>query len=309
WDYLPPEFTSLFKEIESPAGGGLTDLGGRFASEVADGGVSKAAGPLFEAMGYRANAKHHTHKITSETAVALFQRKKISEDLFDERMLFGGFEPIEAGLQYDSQRPFPSIPDLILWARYHGEPDNVWGTLEDVYDIDPRDYPRWEWLGLQRMTTDHATKLFRRGLLEKYDFDYKMKEIGWRGENISDVLETSWMIPNAMLLTQGLLQTGADHEQIISSISKADIHPDYAQTYLDAILTKPSTADIIAYELRQDPDLSDLDHKLRRVGIHDDYTDVYRTLAYQIPPVADIITMAVREAFTPDIAARFGQYE
>jgi len=32
-------------------------------------------------------------------------------------------------------------------------------------------------------------------------------------------------------------------------------------------------------------------------------------LAYQIPPVADIITMAVREAFTPEIAARFGQYQ
>ncbi|GAH75211.1 unnamed protein product, partial [marine sediment metagenome] len=37
--------------------------------------------------------------------------------------------------------------------------------------------------------------------------------------------------------------------------------------------------------------------------------DVYKTLAYQIPPVADIITMAVREAFTPEIAAKFGQYQ
>jgi hypothetical protein len=36
---------------------------------------------------------------------------------------------------------------------------------------------------------------------------------------------------------------------------------------------------------------------------------MYRELAYQIPPVADIITMAVREAFTPEIAARFGQYQ
>ncbi|GAI35387.1 unnamed protein product, partial [marine sediment metagenome] len=40
-----------------------------------------------------------------------------------------------------------------------------------------------------------------------------------------------------------------------------------------------------------------------------EYTPVYKELAYQIPPVADIITMAVREAFTPEIARRFGQYE
>lgn len=36
---------------------------------------------------------------------------------------------------------------------------------------------------------------------------------------------------------------------------------------------------------------------------------MYKTLAYPIPPIADLVTMAVREAFTPSIAERFGQYE
>ncbi len=74
-------------------------------------------------------------------------------------------------------------------------------------------------------------------------------------------------------------------------------------------MTKPSSQDIIAYELRKDPDLSNLDRRLQTIGIHPNYTGLYRELAYQIPPVADIITMAVREAFTPAIAAAFGQYE
>ncbi|GAI29857.1 unnamed protein product [marine sediment metagenome] len=48
---------------------------------------------------------------------------------------------------------------------------------------------------------------------------------------------------------------------------------------------------------------------MRRIGIHDEYFSLYKELAKQIPPVADIITMAVREAFTPAIAEKFGQYE
>ncbi|GAJ02948.1 unnamed protein product, partial [marine sediment metagenome] len=74
-------------------------------------------------------------------------------------------------------------------------------------------------------------------------------------------------------------------------------------------MTKPANEDIIAYELRRDPSLSNLDIELRRIGIHKNYYALYKELAYQIPPVNDIITMAVREAFTPSIAARFGQYQ
>ncbi|GAH24647.1 unnamed protein product, partial [marine sediment metagenome] len=75
------------------------------------------------------------------------------------------------------------------------------------------------------------------------------------------------------------------------------------------MLTKPSTQDVIAYELRQDPDLSNLPAKLRKIGIHPAYVPLLSELAYIIPPTGDLITMAVREAFTPEIAARFGQYE
>ena len=309
YDYLPPEFRSLFGNIEAPAGAFLGDVGGRFVSEIADGAVSKAASPFFEAMGYSAYNRSPTKKMTIPPTATLFARKKITEDFFFERFRMGGFEPIEAKFQYDSMRPYPSIPDLMLWARYHGDPENVWSTLVDVYDLDPVDYPKWEWLGLQRLTTGIATKLFRRGKIDELGFDQKMKQIGWRGVDIDHVLEDSWLYPNAMLIVQADLMAEVSDEQIILDISKADIHPDYAEKYLDAVLTKPSSQDIIAYELRQNPDLSELDARLRKIGIHGDYTDVYRTLAYQIPPVADIITMAVREAFTPDIAARFGQYD
>ncbi|GAJ12939.1 unnamed protein product, partial [marine sediment metagenome] len=118
-----------------------------------------------------------------------------------------------------------------------------------------------------------------------------------------------YILPNSMLFVQGGLVQEVENDTILENISKGDIHPDYAQTYLDAVLTKPASIDIMAYELRQENKLANLPKELKKIGIHPDYTKLYETLAYQIPPVADIITMAVREAFTPAIAEKFGQYQ
>ncbi|GAH43171.1 unnamed protein product, partial [marine sediment metagenome] len=173
----------------------------------------------------------------------------------------------------------------------------------------PREWPVWSWLGLQRLTTEQAHTLFRRKLISASSLFSELSQIGWSPENRPLIEELNWTIPNAMLLVQGDLQQKQSHDKLISDISIADINPKYAETYLDGILTKPASSDLVAYELRKDPKLSALPARLKQIGIHPDYFDIYRTLAYPIPPVADIITMAVREAFTPSIAAKFGQYE
>ncbi|GAI80738.1 unnamed protein product, partial [marine sediment metagenome] len=173
-DILPPEFASLFAEIEAPAGAFLGDIGGRFVSEIADGAVSQAASPLFESMGYLAYKATPTKKMTPVSTAVLYSRKKISEAFYEERFRMGGFEPIEAKFQYDSMRAYPSIPDIITYSRYHGEPDNVWSTSQKYFDIDPVDFKIWEWLGLQRLTTLQAHALFRRGHLLEADYIKEM---------------------------------------------------------------------------------------------------------------------------------------
>ena len=308
-EVIPDELVNLFREIEAPAGAFLGEVGGRFVSEVADGAVSKTTSPLMESIGYLSYMKWPTKKITPEATAQLFSRKKISVDFFNERLRMGGFEPIEARFQYDAMRPYPTIPDLVLYSRYHGDPDNIWGTIQDFFDIDPVDFKLWEWMGLQRLTTLQVQGLFKRRILSTDDFYTQLARIGWSETDRPLIEDLSFVLPNAMLLTQGNLQQERSTDYILADISRADIHPEFARTYLDAILTKPASQDLVAYHLRKDPKLSDLPADLRKIGIHDNFVDVYKTLAYPIPPVADIITMAVREAFTPAIAERFGQYE
>jgi len=84
-----------------------------------------------------------------------------------------------------------------------------------------------------------------------------------------------------------------------------------------------SAADILEESMRQNLELGVL-FDARRRGILDDRglterlwahgirpvdIQILKQLIPVIPPVQDIITMAVREAFSPEIAQRFGQYE
>lgn len=295
----------LFK-FESP---GLAGVGGRFVSEIADQSVMSIMTPALRKVTYQANRRFSTLRCTPDMSATLYRRKRVTPEFLDARMREAGYDEFEQKFAYYASNPFPTLPELLRWARYHGDPDNTWSTLREYVDLDPIDYPKWEWLSHQQLSTDQITALFKRGIMDSRLTDNKLQEVGWTTDRTPIVRELSYLIPNAMILLQGDLFAGADNKDIFTDLGHADIHPDYQQKYFDAVLTKPASIDLVAYHLRQENNLRYLQDDLRRVGIHPDYFNVYETLAHRIPPIADIITMAVREAFTPTIAKRFGQYE
>lgn len=300
-----PKLDQIF-EFKSP---GLSAVGGRFVSEVADQAVSMVMTPALRKTQYASNRLFQNVILTPDQATALFRRKRLTIEYFNDLFAKAGFDPLIAKQAYDSSSPFPAIPELMRWARYHGNPENVWATLYDYVEIDPIDFPKLKWLTTQQLSTDQITGLYKRDKIESPTAIEWLKRVGWEADNIGDVLDLSFVIPNAMILMQGDLFAGATKETIFTDLGKADIHADYRQKYYDAILTKPASLDLVAYHLRQENNLADLDNDLKRIGVHPEYLPIYKTLANRIPPVADIISMAVREAFSPSIAARFGQYE
>ena len=306
---LPAGIQNFVRVLAEPPSAGFGGFALGVGVEMIDETLHTLMNPMMKMMGRSINRKARETWLTSEQANTLFRRGKIQEDYWELNVASEGYEDIIGKFLYKSQEPYPSVPDLVLYSRYHGDPDDPWSEFQEWFDVDAKDWPVWKWLGLQRLNTLQVQTLFRRGLITESDMLNNLAEIGWSESDRLLVKEIGWSIPNAMLLVQGDLQQGVSVDRIIKDISVADINPKYAQQYLDAILTKPSSQDLIAYELRRDPNLSNLSARLQQIGIHPDYIDTYKTLAYPIPPVADIITMAVREAFTPAIAERFGQYE
>jgi hypothetical protein len=306
---LPSGVQNLMAVLGSPEspglGGFLVSAGGEFAAEILKDAINPAMTMLKRSLNRRARETW----LTASQAVTLSQRKKIDDTYFYLLTASEGYEDIAADSLFTSQLPYPAIPEIMSWARYHGDFDNIRAKVWERFDVPVDDFDMWEWLSWQKLNTLQAQTLFKRGVISEPDFYAELGRIGWPSVDRDSVKSLSYSLPNSMLLIQGGLMQGISPESLLDNISKGDIHPDYAKTYLDAVLTKPDSRDIVAWQLRKDPSLSTLDVELKRIGIHPDYTGVYKTLAEQIPPVADIITMAVREAFTPAIAAKFGQYE
>ena len=308
-DELPTGLRSFVDILAQPPSAGFGGFALGVGVEMIDETLHTAMSPMMKMMGRAINRGARETWLTSEQANTLFRQGKILDDLWNLTLASEGYDDTLMRFLYESQAPYPSIPDLVLYSRYHGDPDAPWSEIQNWYDIPARDWPVWKWLGLQRINTLQAQSLLKRGFYNDVEFYDEIARIGWHSVDRNAIFDLAYILPNPMLLVQGGLMQDIGNDTIIKNISKGDIHPDYAQTYLDAVLTKPASQDIVAYELRQDPSLTNLPARLRKIGIHPNYHPLYKELAYQIPPVADIITMAVREAFTPEIAARFGQYE
>ena len=306
---LPDSIRSVLQAFAEPKGQQLGVFGGNMLGEILGNALSTILEQPLKKSRYSMGRVFLGERIDAATTALAYQRKKITDDMLEERYAGWGYTDAEWDAFYGVSQPYPTIPDIMTWARYHGDYDNVRPTVWEKFDVPEGDFDLWEWLSWQKLNTLQCQTLLKRGTLSETDFVAEIGRIGWHAVDRDSIKDLSYVLPNSMLLVQGGLIQELDNETILENISKGDIHPDYAQTYLDAVLTKPASIDLMAYHLRKDPQLSTLEQELKKIGIHPDYTDIYKTLAYQIPPVADIITMAVREAFTPAIAAKFGQYE
>ena len=308
-DTMPDPLRPFFDQLQSPDEPEYDDAQrmflGTISRMVALAGGEQMAKP-FE---YEAAEKYLNLRIQPQQAVTLFQRKKCIESFYDHRMRSGGYSESESNHLYNSMRPFPTIPELIRYGRYNSDAENPKAFVWDLYDVDTNDWDMWNWLSIQKLSTQQVQEVYRREGWDKSRSTLELSRLGWPLEEREALLNLAHEVPNAMLLVQGNLLQGVPLPEIIGDIGKAGIHPKYAEKYFDGVLTKPTTEDLIAWQLRVDPSLAGLEDELRKTGIHSHYFDVYKTLAHPIPPVNDLITMAVREAFTPEIAGRFGQYE
>ncbi|KKM24943.1 hypothetical protein LCGC14_1600000 [marine sediment metagenome] len=309
WVGISADLTPLVEKLQSETEEGWDEVKGTFLGTSATLLATAAGQQAAKDLEYMAAKELLNEQIKPEMAATLYQRKKIGEDTFLDRMGNFAYDKDESAHLYKSTMPYPSIPELFRYGRYESSPDNPKPFVLELFDIPNEDLAKWEWLSLQKPTTEQTQTMFRRGKWDDARAITELTKLGWKDDDREVVLELAHELPNAMLLMQGDIYQGIRYADLKDNVTKAGIHPDYASKYIDGVLTKPNTADIIAHQLRFDPSLSGLDDELLKTGIHPDYLQLYKTLAYPIPPVADLITMAVREAFTPDIAARFGQYE
>ena len=115
-------FMNVLREPHSAGLGGLLQLtGAEFAAEVLKDSLAPAMAILKRATNRRAKETW----LTSQEAITLSHRKQITDELFYLVTASEGYENVLADFHYHAQEEYPTIPDLILWARYHGNPLNT----------------------------------------------------------------------------------------------------------------------------------------------------------------------------------------
>lgn len=308
-DNTPRALVDFLDKLTAPTEPDFDDLQRMFLGTVSRGVALAGGDQMAKPFEYEAAEKYLNQRIGPEQAVTLFQRKKITQSFYDHRVHSAGYADSEAAHLYNSMRPYPSVQELIRYGRYHSDADNPKAFVWNLFDVHADDWEMWNWLSVQKLSTEQVQTVYRRAGWDKSRSLLELSRLGWPLEEREALLNLAYQLPNAMLLVQGNLMQDVPTSAMIDDIAKAGIHPTYADKYFDGVLTKPNTQDLIAWQLRVDPSLSGLENELRKTGIHPNYFDTYKTLAHPIPPVQDLITMAVREAFTPEIAQRFGQYE
>jgi len=81
---------------------------------------------------------------------------------------------------------------------------------------------------------------------------------------------------------------------------------EYITGYEDILRPRVTDAELVALWLRKAIPEGAFVAELRRRGYTDEEIEKIKTLAWRIPPLTDIIRMAVREAFTPEVIAKYG---
>lgn len=89
----------------------------------------------------------------------------------------------------------------------------------------------------------------------------------------------------------------------------AAMTPDRARVALESSRPLLTPGQVQEAFLRGEISEDEHDKLLSKYGFKEDDIKLIKTLYFFVPSVSDLVRMAVREAFTPDIAQKFGQYE
>ena len=306
---FPPEIAAIFSAVGTPGHFGLSAVAKETLGHSGSASLTSGLSPFLRSLGYAANKRFPSALIDFPTAVNLAHKNKIIPELFVSRAAANGFKEAEARLMYEAAAPYPDMISLMQWARYTSDAGDVFTLAQSKMDVPDDEMQIWEFLSMLRLSVSEIQQLYLRQYMNKEQARMELMRDGYRDFDAEAIIDLSYTVPNPAILVQSRLLRDASNTDLLDAIALGGVHPDYAEDFLSALLVKPNPTDWIRYKLRQDPHLSDLDTELKRLGIHPAFIDVYKTLAYPVPPIGDMITMAVREAFTPDIATRFGQYE
>lgn len=161
------------------------------------------------------------------------------------------------------------------------------------------------------MIPDPATlvEAYRRGVLTDEAMKKGMKSLGYGDVAIDAMMEASRPIPSSAQLTQAMQKGVIDHESYLNGMAKLGYTADDADTIGAAAESVMGPDEALKLLRLGKIDQEDYERTLKKNGFSLERMGQWQDANQFQPGAQDLVRFAVREALSPEAAAKLGLYE
>lgn len=306
--------------------GGLSSLIG-FVMAFATAGVK----PFGNLISYGAFKNIQTERVDPATLSLLHTYNLISDDDYITYMQEYGFNTAQQNYSDLAVAPRLSKQELIRMSWYNSGLDFTTELLDQYYPaydmqqdmfVDAmRPLPAsneviraYLWIIQNYITANSSADLTQSPFVTLDDnflpdIQTQLARAGYNESDLALLSNTVFQPAPATDIIAGMLYSGHTYNNVLVELARTGIDPNHLGYVLESLLLKLHPLDYARINRRMGLDDEYIKKDLTRFGVHPQQTDLYMEASYSWPAVQDLITMAVREVFTPEVAARYGQFE
>lgn len=161
------------------------------------------------------------------------------------------------------------------------------------------------------MIPDPATlvEAYRRGVLTDEAMKKGMKSLGYGDVAIDAMMEASRPIPSSAQLTQAMQKGVINHESYLNGMAKLGYTADDADTIGAAAESVMGPDEALKLKRLGLIDQEDYERTLKKSGFSLERMGQWEDANQYQPGAQDLVRFAVREALSPEAAAKLGLYE
>lgn len=305
--YLPsdsPLLPYLQAMLAPTSQAGFFSLGG-FASTMGSSAAGSLLNILLRPVGYEADSLLHTARLDPAAAISAVWRGLMSEADLSDQLQDLGWSPSMIDIWKGIIKPLLSEGDIItLWLRGHiGESAARVDLHQRGFDdtqIDNLVTASRPLLGSQDLWN-----LYHRDLIDVNKFMEELRHRGYTPEQITQIIQLGWQLLGAGDLVELWRRGLLSNVELVARLRDHGYTEERTREIME--VGRPLTAreDLVNLFWRGELDDYTFAERLLQFGYTDAQIAEVLKLTQRIPGPADLISMAVREAFRPDLIEQY----